>query len=121
MGENYFDSRLPLLSSTIIALCATALTLLLSAPAAYALSRMAFRGREKALGLILLQRLLPPIAIIVPTVYLMRDIKLYDTHAAIILIHSLMNLPVAVLLLKSFFDEVPRAVDEAATIDHAVA
>jgi multiple sugar transport system permease protein len=119
MGENYFDSRLPLLSSTVIALGATALTLLLSAPAAYALSRMTFRGRERALSLILLQRLLPPIAIIVPTVYLMRDLKLYDTHAAIILAHGLMNLPVAVLLLKSFFDDVPREIDDAATIDGA--
>ena len=119
MGENFFDSRLPLLSSTVIAVCATALTLLLSTPAAYALSRMSFRGRERALGLILLQRLLPPIAIIVPTVYLMRDIKLYNTHAGVILVHCLMNLPVAVLLLKSFFDDVPREVDDAAMIDGA--
>jgi len=102
MGENYFDSRLPLLSSTVVALCATALSLILSTPAAYALSRMTFRGRERFVGLILLQRLMPPIAIIVPTVYLMRDVKLYNTHAGIILVHSLMNLPVAVLLLVPY-------------------
>ena len=119
MGENFFDSRQPLLSSTVIALCATALSLILSTPAAYALSRMTFRGRERFVGLILLQRLMPPIAIIVPTVYLMRDVKLYDTHVGIILVHSLMNLPVAVLLLKSFFDEVPREIDDAAMIDGA--
>lgn len=119
MGENFFDSRLPLLSSTIIALSATALSLLLSTPAAYALSRMTFRGRERFVGLILLQRLMPPIAIIVPTVYLMRDVRLYDTHVGIILVHALMNLPVAVLLLKSFFDEVPREIDDAAMIDGA--
>ena len=119
MGENFFDSRLPLLSSAVIALCATALCLVLSTPAAYALSRMTFRGRERFVGLMLLQRLVPPIAIIVPTVYLMRDAGLYNTHAGIILVHALMNLPVAVLLLKSFFDEVPREIDDAAMIDGA--
>ena len=118
-SDNYFDCRLPLISSTIIALCSTALTMLLATPAAYALSRMTFRGRRGALACIVLLRLLPPIAVIVPTVYLIRDLGLYDTHAAVILVHSLMNLPVALLLMKSFFDDVPREVDDAATIDGA--
>jgi len=118
-GINFFDARPALLNSTIIAVCATALTLVLALPAAYALSRMQFRGRETAQALILWQRLIPPIVLIVPIVYVMRDLSLYDTHLGIILAHSLMNLPVAVLLLKSFFDEVPLQIDEAAMIDGA--
>jgi multiple sugar transport system permease protein len=118
-SDNTFDSRLPLVSSVVIAVGATVLTLALSTPAAYALSRLAFPGRRAALGALLVQRMLPPIAIIIPAVYLIRDLDLYDTHAAVMLLHGLMNIPIAVLLMKSFFDDIPREIDDAATIDGA--
>ncbi|GIS06766.1 MAG: hypothetical protein CM15mP109_15220 [Candidatus Dadabacteria bacterium] len=42
-----------------------------------------------------------------------------DTHLGIIIIHALMNLPLAVLLMKSFFDDIPKDIDEAALLDGA--
>ncbi len=87
--------------------------------AAYALSRITFRGRQAYLNWILSQRFMPPIAIIVPIVFMFHYAGLRDTVIGLILIHTLINLPVAVLLMKSFFDDVPVDVDEAAMLDGA--
>ena len=73
----------------------------------------------------LAQRFVPPIAIIVPLVFMykvagMRDTdNLFSAMLGLIFIHALINLPIAVLLMKSFFDDVPKDVDEAAMIDGA--
>jgi multiple sugar transport system permease protein len=93
--------------------------------AAYALSRMRFSGRETYLNWVLGQRFMPPIAILVPlvTIYAglgMRDNQnIYLGYIGIVMIYALMNLPIALLLLKSFFDDVPQDVDQAAMIDGA--
>ncbi|TPJ52449.1 carbohydrate ABC transporter permease [Mesorhizobium sp. B2-6-4] len=118
-GASSYDSRQSLLDSAIIAVGSTALTLLLATLAAYCLSRMQFSGQQSFLFWILSQRFMPPIAIVVPVVFMFRDLGLRDTYTGLILVHSLVNLPLAVLLLKSFFDDVPREVDEAALIDGA--
>ena len=118
-GASTYDSRQTILDSIYVALGSTTLTIILAVLAAYALSRMHFRGRQGYLNWILSQRFLPPIAIVVPIVFMFRDLGLRDTYRGLILVHTLMNLPIAVLLLKSFMDDVPRDVDEAATIDGA--
>ena len=116
---------IPSLDSAIVSLGATAVTVTVALLAAYALSRMNFRGRTAYLNWVLGQRFLPPIAILVPLVTIyksfgMRDTdSLYRGYLGLILIYALMNLPIAVLLLKSFFDDVPKDVDEAAMIDGA--
>ena len=51
--------------------------------------------------------------------FIFRDIGLRDTHLGLILAHTLINLPLATLLLKSFFDDVPRELDESAMLDGA--
>ena len=118
-GASSYDSRQTITDSIVVAVGSTALTIFLAVLAAYALSRMYFRGRQGYLNWILSQRFMPPIAIIVPVVYMFRDVGLRDTYTGLILVHTLMNLPIAVLLLKSFMDDVPRDVDEAAMIDGA--
>ena len=118
-GANSYDSRQTIVDSIVIAVGSTALTIFLGILAAYALSRMQFRGRQAYLGWILAQRFIPPIAIIVPVVFMFHYADLRDTHLGMILVHALINLPIAVLLLKSFFDDVPKDVDEAAMIDGA--
>jgi multiple sugar transport system permease protein len=118
-GANSYDSRQTILDSVIVAVGSTALTILVGVLAAYALSRIEFRGRQAYLGWVLAQRFMPPIAIIVPVVFMFHYAGLRDTHLGLILVHALINLPVAVLLLKSFLDDVPREIDEAAMIDGA--
>jgi len=118
-GASSYDSRQTIIDSIVVAVGSTALTMLLAVFAAYALSRFAFRGRQAYLGWVLSQRFMPPIAIIVPIVFMFHWLGLRDTLSGLIVIDSLINLPIAVLLMKSFFDDVPRDIDEAAMIDGA--
>jgi multiple sugar transport system permease protein len=124
-GTSSYDSRQTIADSIIIAIGSTTLTIIIAVLAAYALSRMRFKGRDGFLNWVLGQRFLPPIAVIVPLVGMYKAAGMRDTdnlflgYIGLIIIHSLMNLPIAVLLLKSFFDDVPKDVDEAAMIDGA--
>ena len=117
-GGNFY--MLPRLwDSVIIALGSTALALIVSTLAAYALSRMKFRGRHAFVGWVLSTRMMPPVAVAIPLFFIYRDLGLMDSHLGIILIHAVMNMPLAVLLLKSFFDDVPVEIDESAILDGA--
>ena len=118
-GASSYDCRQTIIDSLIVATGSTALTLFLSALAAYALSRMKFRGRQAYLNWILSQRFMPPIAIIVPVVFMFHYLSLGDTRLGLVIVDTLINLPIAVLLMKSFYDDVPVDVDEAAMIDGA--
>lgn len=118
-GAGAYDGRGSMLSSLIVAISSTFLATSISLLAAYALSRLAFRGSQGYMQWVLSQRFLPPIAIIIPLVFIFRDLGLRDTHLGLIIAHTLINIPLAVLILKSFFDDVPVEVDQAAMIDGA--
>ena len=124
-GAEAYDSRRSIIDSLVVSVGATAITTVIAVLAAYALSRMAFRGRGGFLNWVLGQRFMPPIAILIPLVTIYKTAGLRDTdnlymgYLGLMLIYSLINLPIAVLLMKSFFDDVPKDVDEAAMIDGA--
>ena len=118
-GASSYYSIPTIIDSAIVAVGSTALALMLATLAAYALSRMQFRGQQHFVFWILSQRMMPPIAVAIPIFFLFRDLGLRDNHLGLILAHTLINLPLAVLLMKSFFDDVPKDVDEAAMIDGA--
>jgi multiple sugar transport system permease protein len=61
----------------------------------------------------------PPIAIIVPAVFMVHYLSLLDTRLGLVIVDTLTNPPIAVLVMKSFHDDVPAGVDEAAMIDAA--
>src|SRR3546814_9880676 len=63
--------------------------------------------------------MMPRIAVEIPLLFIFRDLGLRDTHAGLIIAYGLVNLPLAILLMKSFMDDVPEEVDEAAMIDGA--
>ena len=118
-GPEFFDSRVAIRDTLIVAVGATALTLTAALPAAYALSFYNVRLKRLVFGWVLMQRIAPPIAIIVPLVFLYHGVGLHNTRPGVILAHATINLPFAILLMKSFFDDVPRSVGEAAMIDGA--
>jgi multiple sugar transport system permease protein len=124
-GAGSYDARQSLLDSAIVSIGATAVTVFCAVIAAYALSRMRFTGRAVFLNWVLGMRFMPPIAIIIPLVTIykfagMRDTdNLYMGYLGLIMIYALINLPIALLLMKSFFDDVPKDVDDAAMIDGA--
>jgi multiple sugar transport system permease protein len=124
-GAEAYDSRASILDSVVVSIGATTLTMIAAIFAAYALSRMRFTGRDAFLNWVLGQRFMPPIAIIFPLVITYKWAGMRDTDnyymgwLGLMLIYALMNLPIAVLLLKSFFDDVPQDIDQAAMIDGA--
>ena len=118
-GASSYDSRQTILYSVLVAVGSTLLTILIGVPASYALSRLRFRSQQAFLTWVLSQRFLPPIAIIVPIVFMFHYLDLLATVTGLILIDTLMNIPICVLLMKSFFDDVAKEVDEAAMIDGA--
>ena len=124
-GDGGYDSRSTILDSIIVSIGSTTITMLVAVFAAYALSRMAFKGRASYLNWVLGQRFMPPIAILIPLVTIYKTAGLRDTdniymgYFGLMLIYALMNLPIAILLMKSFFDDIPKDIDEAAMIDGA--
>jgi multiple sugar transport system permease protein len=124
-GAEAYDSRISILESIAVSVGATVLTMIAAVMAAYALSRMRFRGRDSFLNWVLGQRFMPAIAILIPIVMMFKAAGMRDNDnywlglLGLMLIYSLINLPIALLLMKSFFDDVPKDVDEAALIDGA--
>ncbi len=118
-GPAFFASTQAIRDSLTVALGASLVSLLTALPAAHAMAALEVRGGRLFFLWVLFHRILPPIAILVPLVFIYHQIGLRDTHAGLILAHAAANLPFAILLLKSFFDDVPREVGEAAVIDGA--
>nr|WP_244486880.1 carbohydrate ABC transporter permease [Aurantimonas sp. Leaf443] len=116
-GNFYMGPRL--WDSIVIACGSTALAIIIATLAAYALSRMQFRGRHQFVSWVLSTRMMPPVAVAVPMFFIYKSLGLLDTYVGMILIHALANLPLAVLLMKSFFDDIPSEIDESAIVDGA--
>lgn len=104
-------------NSYIIALLTAALSLLLGAPCAYGFSRFRIRGAEFILLALLALQMLPNVSVVLPFYSIARALGIYNTHLALILADTAFVLPIAVWLLKGFFDSIPTALEEAAMVD----
>ncbi len=118
-GGGTFYSIPYLRDSVLIGAGSTLLVLLLATPAAYALSRFRMRRRKDLAFWILSQRMMPPIVVAFPLTVMFRQFGWIDSYHGLILVHAAVNVPLATLLLLSFFDEVPRDLDDAAMVDGA--
>ncbi len=115
------ESRQALANSTMIAVGASVLALLLGTPAAYALARFSFRripNRDLTVWF-LSQRVLPPVATVIPFYLVMRALGLLDTQLALILINATFVLPFVVVIVRQTFMELPLELEEAALVDGA--
>jgi multiple sugar transport system permease protein len=106
-----------MLSSAIISLSVVALTVFFASLAAYALSRLEFRGKNVALGVILAGLMIPPQVLIVPWFQEFGALGLLNTYWAVIL--PAVPQVVAVFVFKQFFDGLPKEIEESARIDGA--
>ncbi|MCY4288185.1 MAG: carbohydrate ABC transporter permease [Aestuariivita sp.] len=104
-------------NSLIVALGSTAFSLTFGSLAAYALSRIRHKRMNDVAFWILSMRMFPPIAVVVPYYIIFKAAGLLDTPIALIIIYSTANIPLTVWLMKGFFDEVPRSLEEAAALD----
>jgi multiple sugar transport system permease protein len=110
-----------LYNSTVISILAAILALALGTPAAYAIARFRFRRwRNRDITVwFLSQRVLPPVATVIPFYLTMRSLGLLDTHLALILINATFVLPFVVVILRQTFMDLPIELEEAALIDGA--
>ncbi len=106
-----------LVNSLVVASASTLVAVVLGAMAAYALARFTFRRSKDLAFWILSVRMTPPVAAIIPIFILMRILGLLDTRASLVIAYSTMNLPFAIWLLRGFFQEIPRELDESALVD----
>jgi multiple sugar transport system permease protein len=108
-----------LINSIVIASVSSAVVLLLGALAGYSLARYEFKKwKNKDISLFILsQRMFPPVAVLIPYFLIMQNLRLLDNVLAIIIVHTTMNLPLAVWLMLDFFSDLPRDLEEAALID----
>jgi sorbitol/mannitol transport system permease protein len=97
----------------------TIIVLLLAVPCAYALAFRMIEGWRDSLFFFISTKFLPPVGIIVPIYIIMRDLQLLDNIGALLIMYTAMNLPIAIWMLRSFFEEIPREILQAAQVDGA--
>jgi multiple sugar transport system permease protein len=104
-------------NSLIIITGSVGLALLVGIWGAYALSRFTFRGGQNMGVWILSTRMMPPIVIAIPLFWVMRRIHLTGTHMGLIMIYVMIQLPFVMWMMKGFFDEIPRSIEESVLVD----
>jgi len=108
-----------LFTSATVAILSTICAVALGTLAAYALARFKLRAQlDRRLSLwILSTRMFPPIVTAVPLFLMMRDLGLLNTIAGLVIVYTALNLPFVVWMMRGFFRELPRELEEAAMVD----
>ncbi|MEY9853128.1 multiple sugar transport system permease protein [Leifsonia sp. EB41] len=106
-----------LLNSIVVAFGSTLLSLLLGVPFAYALARLPIRGREWWARIVLFSRMVPAVALVVPMFVIFQQLHITGSYLALILAHTSFNLPIVIWMMRSFFEELPIELEEAAMVD----
>jgi multiple sugar transport system permease protein len=106
-----------LLNSLKLALAGSIGALVVSAPAAYAFSRLSFRGNKLFLVGVLGLQMISPLVVVIPLYRYFDRLNLVDSHFSTAMVYIAILIPLATWMLKGFFDGVPPALDEAAMVD----
>ena len=116
MTENYDYWRFAK-NSVITASFATIFTLFVSIPSAYAMAFYPSRSTKNILMWMLSTKMLPAAAVLYPMIYLSKGLGIYDTKILIVTVVSLINLPIAIWMLFTYFKEIPVDIIEAGKMD----
>ena len=108
-----------LLNSLFATLMSTALVLVLATPAAFAVSLRPVKKTQDVLFFFISTKMLPVVAAIVPIYVVVNYIGMLDNVWTLVVLYTAMNLPIAVWMMRSFFQEVPKELLEAAQMDGA--
>lgn len=108
-----------LVSSLIVSGLTTALTMLFAIPAAYALARLDLPWKRASGFWVLATQMLPPVGLVIPYFLLLQRVGWTDTYQGLVLVYLTFALPFAIWLLVSYFEEIPREMEEAALLDRA--
>jgi len=121
--EHYIDifRRRPflnyMLNSAFVAITSTLLCLLLGTPAAYALARLRLPGEQIILAIVLIVTLFPYILLFLGLLEIVRATGLANNYIALIVPYTAMNVPLTILVMRSFFQQLPRDLEDSAKVD----
>ncbi len=113
---NYFGA---VINSVVESLGATIICLGFAMPAAYAMAFYPGRKTKDLLMWMMSTKMMPAVGVLVPIYIIFQKVGLLDTWTGIIIMYTLMNLPIVVWMLYSFFREVPKEILEASRMDGA--
>jgi multiple sugar transport system permease protein len=118
VGSRAAENTMPGIWNSLLAATGTAvLNLALGILAGYSFARLRFPGRTSVLFLYLGSRMVPGIALIVPLYLVIQRAGLLDTRLALVVTYLTFTLPFTIWLLKSYFQGIPRELEEAALVD----
>jgi len=106
-------------NSIICTFSAIAISIIISAFAAFSFSNFKFRGKELIYTLMIASFAIPVQASLIPLFFIERDLRIMNTYLAVILPYIGFTIPIAILILRSFFEGIPIEIKEAARIDGA--
>ncbi len=106
-------------NTVIVSLVTVVTVTVLALPCAYAMARLRLPGRNVILGLLLIMRMIPVVALAIPLFAVFSTVGLLDTLWALIITHTAAKLPVAIWLLMGFIQDLPKEVEESAQVDGA--
>lgn len=121
--ENYVyaltQTEIPMyfLNSVIYVVCTVAIVLVISSLASYSISRFKHRGKKALLWSVLVTQYMPITTLIVPLYIMFNKFDLMNNRLALIAVYCAIQVPVAIWLMISYFNGIPRSLDEAAKID----
>jgi sorbitol/mannitol transport system permease protein len=114
--SNYFGFAL---NSVLISVGVTVICLILAVPCAYAMAFFPTKKTQKVLLWMLSTKMMPSVGVLVPIYLLWKNTGLLDTVSGLIIVYTLINLPIAVWMAFTYFNEVPKDILEAGRIDGA--
>lgn len=114
--SNYFRH---FMNSVVISLGSTLLGLLIAIPAAWAMAFVPGKQTKNVLMWMLSTKMLPPVGVLIPIYLIFRDVGLLDTRTGLVIVLTLINLPIIVWMLYTYFKEIPGEILEAARMDGA--
>lgn len=106
-----------ILNSALVSISSTLLALALGAPAAYALARMRLPGEKIILAAILIVTLFPAVLLFLGLLEVVRITNLGNNYLALILPYTAINLPLTILVMRSFFQQLPKDLEDSAKVD----
>ncbi|SHE55652.1 sorbitol/mannitol transport system permease protein [Modicisalibacter ilicicola DSM 19980] len=107
------------LNSVVVAFGSTLFALLIAIPSAYSMAFLPTPRTKGTLLWMLSTKMLPPVGVLMPIYLLFRDAGLLDTRTGLVIVYTLMNLPIVVWMLYTFFKDLPRDILEAGRMDGA--
>lgn len=123
--ENYFvvfersDYFRYAMNSVVISFVSSILAMIIGIPAAYSMAFFPTKRTQGVLLWMLSTKMLPPVGVLVPIYLLARDTSLLDTRTGLVIIYTLINLPIVIWMIYTYFKDVPKDILEACRMDGA--